>query len=188
MTSQPLASYQAGSAPQGLAASARDLLFAGEANLFAVLDGASAPELRRKVWEEEPECECLYRGELELDMAEVAPYLVRLERNSPFSEWVLEQGWGNHWGVFAWSTSDLAVLRRHFRRFLMVHDPEGKPLYFRFYDPRVLRNYLPLCGPGELAEMFGPVTAYLLEGETPGTLLRFELRDGAVQCREETLR
>jgi hypothetical protein len=171
-----------------LAASARDLLFGGEANLFALLDGASAPELRRKLWEEEPECECLYRGDLEPDIAEVAPYLVRLERNSQFGEWVLEQGWGNHWGVFAWSASDLAVLRRHFRRFLIVHDPDGKPLYFRFYDPRVLRNYLPLCDAAELAELFGPVTAYLMEGQTPGALLRFELRDGAVQCREETLR
>ena len=44
---------------------------------------------------------CLYRGELQPDMAEVAPYLVKLDRDAPFTDWVLDRGWGNHWGVFA---------------------------------------------------------------------------------------
>ena len=32
-------------------------------------------------------------------------------------------------------------LRRHLRRFLLVKDESGRQLYFRYYDPRVLRLY-----------------------------------------------
>jgi len=149
-----------------------------EGCLFAVLDGASVPDLPGKLYELKPEHECLYRGRLQPDMAEVAPYLVRLEPETPFTDWVLEQGWGNHWGIFVVSAAELLELRQHFRRFLIVHDPTGKPLYFRYYDPRVLRSYLPTCNGEELAALFGPVRCYMAEGEKPELLLRFELDAG----------
>jgi hypothetical protein len=78
-------------------------------------------------------------------------------------------------------------MRRHFRSFLTVYDPDGKPLLFRYYDPRVLRVYLPTCDARELETVFGPVVAYLLEGEDPGDLLRFELSSGALQRRTQPL-
>jgi len=46
-------------------------------------------------------------------------------------------------------------MRQHFRRFITVHDESGKPLLFRYYDPRVLRTFLPTCNAKELAEIFG---------------------------------
>jgi hypothetical protein len=157
-----------------------------DAEAFAVLDGASVPELLDRLDELHPEYECLYMGELKPDLAEVAPYLVRLEQGSEFSEWVVEQGWGKHWGVFALSQASLRELRRHFRTFLKVYDPNGKPLLFRYYDPRVLRVYLPTCNAAELRTVFGPVVSYLLESEDPATLLRFKLSSGAlVQQKRE---
>ncbi len=150
------------------------------AGAFAVLDGASVPGLLDQLDRFEPEYECLYRGDLEPDLAEVAPYLVRLQPDSPFTAWVIGEGWGNHWGIFAASPADLREMRHHFRTFLTVHDPEGKPLYFRYYDPRVLRVYLPTCNREELATVFGPVTHYLLEDQDAGALLRFEVKSGAL--------
>ncbi|MBO0797364.1 MAG: DUF4123 domain-containing protein, partial [Blastocatellia bacterium] len=95
-----------------------EILFEGEEiNVYAVLDGASIPELLDRLYEFQPEHVCLYRGELEPDIAEVAPYLVRLERDTEFSDWVIEKGWGNHWGIFALSYEDLRVMRNHFRTF-----------------------------------------------------------------------
>lgn len=149
--------------------------------VFAILDGASVGDLLTPLYEHQPEFECLYRGELQPDMAEVAPYLVRLERETVFTNWVLEQGWGNHWGIFATADADLPTMRRHFRRFLVVHDPDGKPLYFRYYDPRVLRVYLPTCNAEELQTMFGPVEWFMLEDEGPATALRFQLQAGALR-------
>jgi hypothetical protein len=102
-------------------------LFADEGLcVYAVLDGASVPELLPRLEELEPEYECLYRGELAPDMAEVAPYLVRLDANSEFAAWVLEQGWGKHWGVFATSEEDLRAVHRHLRKFLTVYDPQDE--------------------------------------------------------------
>jgi hypothetical protein len=158
----------------------REHLFADpERSVFALLDGASVDGLVKMLWEQKPEHVCLYRGELEPDMAEVAPYLIRLVPDAEFTEWVLARGWGNHWGIFAVTDADLRALRRHFRTFTMVRDPDGKLLYFRYYDPRVLRVYLPTCNEEEMAIVFGPVACYLLEDEDPRILLRFRQRAGA---------
>jgi hypothetical protein len=64
-------------------------------------------------------------------------------------------------------------LRRHFRRFLRVKDARDKVLYFRYYDPRVLRAYLPGCTPGDLHAVFGPVLTYLVESRDPEKILVF---------------
>jgi len=156
-------------------------LFADDTlSVYSVLDGASVPNLRQKIFEDDPARECLYRGELQPDMAEVAPYLIRLQINTPFMDWVLQTGWGKHWGIFALSNSDLRSLRRHFRTLLTVHDPTGKPMLFRYYDPRVLRVYLPTCNAEELATIFGPIDSYLLEDEDPLVMLRYRFASGSL--------
>jgi hypothetical protein len=64
-------------------------------------------------------------------------------------------------------------LRRHLRRLLLVKDTGGRRLVFRYYDPRVLRKYLPTCFPAELEEMFGPIERFWMEAEEPSTMLSF---------------
>ena len=158
-----------------------DRLFENEElKVFAVLDGASIPDLRFALYEHQPEHVCLYRGELEPDLAEIAPYLVRLEREADFTGWLLDEGWGRHWGIFALSPESLEVMRNHFRQFLIVYGPENEPLYFRYYDPRILRLYLPTCQADELAALFGPVASYLLEAEDPKLADRCRLESGAL--------
>ncbi len=154
-------------------------LFADEGmNVFAVLDGASVPGLLPKLDGEKPPYECLYRGELAPDLAEAAPYLAQLEQQSEFTKWVTGHGWGKHWGIFAVTAADLRAMRQHFRRFLTVHDSKGQPLLFRYYDPRVMRSYLPTCNAEELTAFFGPVVSYLLEAQTPDTLFQFRMDSG----------
>ena len=144
-----------------------------ETSVYAVLDGASIEDLLDSLDEHGPEHVCLYRGDLPPDLAETAPYLVRLQQDSPFANWLLSQGWGKHWGIFAVSGADMKAVRKHFRTFLIVKAPDGKRLYFRYYDPRVLRVYLPTCNAAETRYVFGPVVFYALEGDDPATLLRF---------------
>jgi len=160
-----------------------------DTNVFCVLDGASVPDLPSVLWEHEPEHVCLYRGELEPDMAEVAPYLVKLEPESPFTDWVLKEGWGNHSGIFAITPAevDIRALRQHFRKFLMVMDPEGKSIYFRYYDPRVLRVYLPTCNAEEMEIVFGPISSYMLEDEDSSVLMRFSSEGEKLRVDKVTL-
>jgi hypothetical protein len=157
------------SAPEGL-------------KVYGVLDGASADRLPQAIYQHGVDSVCLLRGELEPDLAQVAPYLVRLDPGAPFTGWVLEEGWGNHWGIFVVTKADVRTLRQHFRSFLTVYDPDNVPLFFRYYDPRVLRVYLPTCNAEELETVFGPVERYLMEGKDDQSLLRCEFKEGALVC------
>jgi Domain of unknown function (DUF4123) len=163
-------------------------LFVGrELNVFAVLDGASVPNLRTSLHIFQPEYECLYRGDLKPDMAQVAPYLVRLEPNSQFTDWVVVDGWGKHWGIFVRSAEDMPAVRRHLRKLLVVHDENGNPLAFRYYDPRVLQVFLPTCNNEQLTSFFGPTHSFLLESEGADALLRLRLSKGALKLERRQL-
>jgi len=152
----------------------RERLFAEPAaEVFALLDGASTPDLRKKMWQHEPDHYCLFRQVTGPDMAEVAPYVVRLERDSPFTQWVLKEGWGDHWGLFAVGRTDLRAMRQHCRTMIDAYDPAGRPVIFRFYDPRVLRVYLPTCTPAERAAAFGPIQWFFVEDADPAVALRY---------------
>lgn len=120
-----------------------------------------------------------WQGEM---LADYAPHLVRLAPESALLEAILREGWGRSWGVFLTSARKLTDVRRHFRRFLIVKDDDtGEDLYFRFYDPRVLRTFLGCCTPKQAGMLFDDVGAFLLEDEAPETLLRFSAREGAVK-------
>ena len=141
------------------------------AELCVMLDGASVPGLLERLDAERSlQAECLLRGELEPDMAEVAPYLVKLEPESEFTEWVVGTGWVQHWGTFVTSRRGFRTLHSHLRGLTLVYRRDGTPLYFRYYDPRVLRIFLPTCSPAQLKQMFGPVEAFVAESETGDAL------------------
>lgn len=154
---------------------------------LAIVDGASVPGLLGRLYRDRPRFACLYRGELPPDLAEVAPYLVGLTPEAPFTEWLLSEGWGRHWGIFARTTADFAAARRHFRRFLMVKHPDGRSLYFRYYDPRVLRVFLPTCSTEQLQVLFGPIHRFLCEDEDPAVVVRFQLADRRLEQRRSPL-
>ena len=54
-----------------------------------------------------------------------------------------------------------------------MQGPKNQRLIFRWYDPRVLRAYLPTCNTEELRTVFGNVNAFVVEGADPGTALQF---------------
>ena len=162
-------------------------LFNGFNRIYVVLEGASVPGLRTKLFEMRPQHVCLYRGELEPDIAEVAPYLIRMIQGTEFSNWVLTEGWGKHWGIFAQSRYSFEEMRKHFRLFLTVHDETGKPLLFRFYDPRVLRTFLPTCNSEELKKFFGIVMNFAVEDEDPQTMLNYFLPNGKLKITQSEI-
>jgi hypothetical protein len=150
-------------------------LFRDNALVYAILDGASVPDLPMRLFEMQPPNVCLYRGDLDADLAEVAPYLVHLIPGTRFANWVLSECWGKHWGIFVQSPYPLIELRKHFRKFLTVHDQEGNPMLFRYYDPRVLPKFLPTCKEEELSLIFDDkVRAFFAESDDAGELIRLQ--------------
>ena len=129
---------------------------------------------------------CLYTGDLPSGTKLTAPYLIELDRDDPFTRYIINKGWGNSWGIFFRSHSGMERLRRHLRGLLVVKDEQGKRLIFRYYDPRVLRVYLPTCLTRELQTVFGPIDRFLVEGEDPATLIRFDF--DATSLSQETVK
>ena len=108
-----------------------------ECSAYALLDGASCSVLLDKLYDDAaPEFACLFAGDLEPDMAEVAPYIARLEPDSDFASWVMS-GWGEHWGIYAVVPAelDLATVRRHLRKLNMVYGPDNQPLFLSLVRP-----------------------------------------------------
>jgi hypothetical protein len=155
--------------------------------LCAILDAARDTRIYSRLAEPEVEVVSLFRGEKAQELATVAPYLVALHRDDSFTDWFFTYGWGNSWGIIIESSVGLADLKRHFQSFIMVYDEEGKPLFFRYYDPRVFRIYLPTCNEGEFETVFGPVSSFYVEGEEADTLMHYALADNKLVERKVQL-
>jgi hypothetical protein len=148
--------------------------------VYAILDAARDERIYPKILSSSNESVCLHPGEKAEELAWVAPYLVALEHKDNLTRWVLNKGWGNSWGIFFRSNASFSELKRHFRSLLTVYDEEGKSLYFRYYDPRVLRIYLPTCNEEEIKTFFGPVDLFILEHEASEKLIKIGRGDGGI--------
>lgn len=152
---------------------ALSLLRNRDEGLFALLDCARSQAISGLLEEGGCDCATLYSGAMAERMAEYVPYLVALAPSAPLLLQLVEHGWGESWGYYFFSSHALHELLRHFREFVTIKLPDGKPVLFRFYDPRVLRAYLPTCIPEEIERFFGPVDRFYVESEDGLSLLSF---------------
>lgn len=149
--------------------------------IYALVDAARNESIYPQIIGSGVKGVCLHRGKMARELAWVAPYLVQLQRDDPFTHWLLDNGWGNSQYIFVRSSARFDELKRHFRTFLTVYDEEGRSYFFRFYDPRVLRVYLPTCNHEELHAIFGSVESFVVEEEDVALLVNFSLLDGKLQ-------
>ncbi|HLJ87061.1 MAG TPA: DUF4123 domain-containing protein [Candidatus Angelobacter sp.] len=141
--------------------------------LYAILDAARDPQALTLLLQSQAQYQSLYEGPKGESLSDVAPYLVQLPKDSPLLPILVQEGWGKSWGVYLKCPAEFQAVRRHLRHFLEVRQPNGEQVYFRFYDPRVLRVYLANLGPGEAGPFMGPLHCYLMEDQKPDTLLQF---------------
>ncbi len=155
--------------------------------VYALVDAARHESIYPQIMGAKVESVCLHRGKMAGELAWVAPYLVQLQREDPFAEWLLDSGWGGSRSVFVLSSATLSELKRHFRTFMTVYSEDGKSYFFRFYDPRVLRAYLPTCNAAEIKTVFGPVESFVVEEEEPSVLLQFSRAGEKLQKEKVSL-
>ncbi|MGL1935396.1 MAG: DUF4123 domain-containing protein [Fibrobacterales bacterium] len=155
--------------------------------VYAVLDGAHSPEILSHLGECFTRNDCLYEGVLTDDLKEVAPYLVRLRKEEPYTDWLLENMLSKNWGVFLKSDMPFKELRKHLRRFLRVKSESNKTMLFRWYDPRVLRKYLPTCNEDELTTFFGSIHCFIVKGEEPHLYQTFSISNSLLEQRDTYL-
>jgi hypothetical protein len=153
------------------------------AGIWGILDAARDPGIYRALLDSRLEFRCLYAGKLPRELEMNAPQLVELSPTSRLMERWLDEGWGQAWGVLL-RIDDPSNLRHHLRKFLKVRDEQGRSLLFRYYDPRVLRVYLPTCTAAELAQLFGPVEAWVLETPDGTSLAEYRFNGERLSVRE----
>jgi hypothetical protein len=154
-------------------------------DVWMILDGARSIDVFRMVIECHLEYSCLYSGPLTPDMEIAAPYLVQLDHGYRDTHRFIRRAWGDSMGVFLKSDTSLKKLRRHLREFLVVRDTKGNRMVFRYYDPRVLRVYLPTCVRSELRTVFGPIDCFWMEGDNTAEMMEFNFGSG--ELKQQTL-
>jgi hypothetical protein len=155
-----------------------------EGTSYLLLDAARMKSELMTAKELNPQFDSLYRGLFEEAIFFAGPYIFSGHNVPDFRTWYFEKGWGYSWGVLIYSAEDMKSLRKHFGKFIMVKTEQGDEFYFRFYDPRVLRVFLPTCDPEQLKELFDVVDYYLCEDEDPSMGILFSLENGFLKSEK----
>ncbi|NSX55260.1 DUF4123 domain-containing protein [Parasulfitobacter algicola] len=118
---------------------------------YAILDAAKVPNLPELLSTSELEHRCLFNGQAEDDLGDVAPWIVKLEDGNTFTRYLFTQDpedsvpwylWSKEPGIYIRSTASLDDLWRHFRKFTKFTDHTGKAFFFRFWEPMMANAYL----------------------------------------------
>ena len=110
-------------------------------------------------------------------MSEVAPYLIDVDFRTkypyPGSDYL--DLWAEHLGrsagILLITPAETDALLGHLRGLFHVTDEEDHKYFLRFYDPRVLRVFLPTCTAAQAREFFGPIRRILVESERQRMML-----------------
>ena len=124
-------------------------------NTFMIIDACSEPSVPPKMQSLGPAAESLWQGDAQRDFWSIAPYLAKGTRG--LLEWAQENLESTTWGVLVESSQSSISLRRHLRTFLSARLPDGRETYFRFYDPRVLPDFVETCPEDDLNKFFRPI-------------------------------
>jgi hypothetical protein len=151
--------------------------------LFALVDAALDPGIESLLEDAPGEVYDFHPETAEMMMASARPTLVALPKNSNLLERLVRSGWGKGWCVYLTSSAPFIGVREHFRRHLIADYAGRGDAGFRFFDPRVLRTFLPEFNFEQADRLFYGVTEYLVESQLPSTLLEFQMGIDGVTAR-----
>jgi hypothetical protein len=139
-------------------------------HVYAVADAACLGGLLEQIYPLGPNrfC-CLLMGGIEPDVAHVAPYLIAVAPAMPFLDW-LEERLDRPWGYLIESDLQIKALYLHLRRFSETRGAGGEPLWFRFWDPRVLRHLTSVGRSGQCGPFMDGITRIRLLDSPTGTV------------------
>lgn len=114
----------------------------------------------------------LYQGAAADEYALHAPYLAQVDAGSRAADWLIEESWGQGWGVWLRSARSLAELRKHFRKFTQLYNPtEDCWFLFRFYAPETVRRIIPALPPRDFTAFTQDIEAFITPDPSGTTAL-----------------
>lgn len=136
---------------------------------YAILDAAKIFGLPEMLEASGLECRCLFMGDAAADYREVAPYLVALEEDNPFTTILFTHlpgqpenmttlhMWHKEPGIYVRSRFRFDLVWKHFRKFTRIYSKATDSWrYFRFYEPSVVSTMVASFSP-DAFEKFGAV-------------------------------
>jgi hypothetical protein len=144
------------------------LLFSTPSQVFALLDAARDTGVLPMLEHGDCPYTCLYKGQAAATYKHYAPYLVQLHRDAQVTDRLLQDAWGSSVVCFLGTSREPADLLHHLRHFLYATLPDGRQAYFRFYDPRVLRSFLPTSSGAQLDDFLrDAIDWFVMESTDP---------------------
>ena len=134
-----------------------------DCNLYGIVDSARNDEVFRYLVTGDVKYKSLFEDTMDVQSYGVSGFLVECKKESPLFQWMTTEAWGDSCCIFFTSKSSFDVLFSHFQKFNRVYLEEDDVVLFRFYDPRVLRTYLPTCNRFEIETFFGEVHSFFAE-------------------------
>lgn len=132
--------------------------------VYALIMGARVPGLRARFTQDAvDDWDGLWTGELDPDDRIKAPVLVTLRRESPFTDWLLDEAAADFgaWGAIALSSLPFLAMRMHGRVLCKAQLPNGQAIRIDWMDPEVMEALLPVATPDQLQRVFSGVDALL---------------------------
>ncbi|EXJ09825.1 DUF4123 domain-containing protein [Nitrincola nitratireducens] len=129
--------------------------------LWALVDGANWPEIQSILADYAPHHICLY-STADPDSQRSAPWLICVESDSEIQSLLLQRDPNTHAVIFFHSEQEMRQLRDHFRHFTMLWTPvnPNAPVYFRFYDPRVLLDMVSALNIQKLSQFYSGIESF----------------------------
>lgn len=121
---------------------------------------------------------CLFSGSALREFGDNAAWVVEIDSTEGTLRWLLEQGFNKRWAIFANSLLEIEPFVRHLKKFTVAEGDGGRTFFFRFYDPHVLRQYLPAFDERQVRLFFREIEDVFFE-DTSGRhrLLKYNLAD-----------
>lgn len=115
-----------------------------ESHVWVIIDAIKRPDIAILLDIFETEHCCLWKGKSAENYSYYAPYLVKLNLEHPFTNWLFDNSIENPIGIYLCSRLSLKELSHQLRKFNQVFDEEKNSwLMFRYYDPLTVKKLLP---------------------------------------------
>lgn len=138
-------------------------LYGSGEKVFAILDASRDSRIRAFL-------ESSGEKHFSLDSSGVpVAYVAALPPESRLVHVLIKDGWGQGWGFYGTTRTDLEDVRAHFAKLVRLRTDSGQAITFRFWDPRVIRALVPAMPPPESNAFFGPCERIVVEAEEART-------------------
>ncbi len=145
-----------------------------DCHLYGIVDSARNDEVFRYLVTGDVKYKSLFEDTMDVQSYGVSGFLVECKKESPLFRWLTTEAWGDNCVIFFISKASFEGLFSHFQKFNRVYLEGDDVVLFRFYDPRVLRTYLPTCNQNEIETFFGEVKSFFAESDQPEVLNVFK--------------